>query len=107
MTVAYTLGDQTFATKKAVLAHASEVLNRASLGEVLRGHDEAFALDLLAQHPEVGRKHGAGIAGVAVVLMPEWGTRNFFVLREDGSIDNWSIKKCVANMRPDGPRRSP
>lgn len=107
MTVAYTLGDQTFATKKAVLAHASEVLNRPAFGEVLRGQDEAFALDLLAHHPEVGRKHGVGIAGVAVVLMPEWGTRNFFVFRVDGSIDNWSVKKCVANMRPDTARRHP
>lgn len=107
MTVAYTLGDQTFATKKAVLAHASEVLNRTTLGEVLHGQDERFALDLLSHHPEAGRKHGAGIAGVAVVLMPEWGTRNFFVLRQDGSVDNWSIKKCVGNLRPDAARRRP
>ncbi|WP_260843480.1 DCL family protein [Micrococcus luteus] len=107
MTVAYTLGDQTFATKKAVLAHASEVLNRISLGEVLHGQVERFALDLLTHHPEAEQKHGAGIAGVAVVLMPEWGTRNFFVFRVDASIDNWSVKKCVANMRPDTARRHP
>jgi len=42
------------------------------------------------------------VDAIVVALIPEWGTRNFLVLREDGSTDNWSIKKCITNLRPDG-----
>ena len=98
----YTVGRFTFATKGEVREHASRVLNRAGLGEVLIGPDEVFSRALLAHHPEAPRKHGMGVAAITVVVMPGWGTRNFFVLREDGSFENWSIKKCITNLRPDG-----
>lgn len=100
--MSYSLGGFAFATKQKVANHASTVLNRAGLGEVLRGSDESFARDLLAHHPEADRKHGAGVCWITVALIPEWGTRNFLVFREDGSIDNWSIKKCINNLRPEG-----
>lgn len=100
--MSYILGGHAFATKQLVARHASTVLNLAGLGEVLSGCDEAFARDLLAHHPEADRKHGGGVCAISVALNPEWGTRNFFVLREDGSVDNWSIKKCISNLRPSG-----
>ena len=99
--MSYTIGGQRFATKRDVRAHASAVLNRTGLGEVMQGEDELFARELLAQHPRVAQKHGVGVAAITVAVMPEWGTRNFLVLREDGSVDNWSIKKCITNLRPD------
>lgn len=98
----YTVGTLTFATKGDVRAHASGVLNRAGVGEILTGTDETFAKALLALHPEAPRKHGTGVVAVFVALIPDWGTRNFLVLREDGSTDNWSIKKYITNLRPDG-----
>lgn len=100
--MSYSLGGLTFATKQMVAMHASSVLNRTGLGEVLCGSDAAFARDLLAHHPGAERKYGAGVSAITVALSPEWGTRNFFVLRKDGSVDNWSIKKCIANLRPVG-----
>ena len=98
----YTLGGITFTSKRNVREHASSVLNRAGLGEVLQGGDEAFARALLSHHPEAPRKHGVGVDSIVVALIKEWGTRNFLVLREDGTTDNWSIKKCITNLRPDG-----
>lgn len=98
----YTVGSLTFATKRDVRTHASAVLNRTGLGEVMQGGDELFTRELLAHHPEAPRKHGVGVDAIVVALIPEWGTRNFLVLREDGSTDNWSIKKCITNLRPDG-----
>ena len=97
----YTIGGQRFATKLDVRTHASTVLNRTGLGEAMQGEDELFARELFAQHPRAAQKHGAGVAVVTVAVMPEWGTRNFLVMREDGSVDNWSIKKCITNLRPD------
>lgn len=96
------LGDLTFETKQMVAKHASTVLNRAGLGEVLAGGDEAFARALLAHHPEAALKLGLGVRAITVVLIPEWGTRNFLILREDGSVDNWSVKKCINMLRPTG-----
>lgn len=98
----YTVGSLTFATKGDVRANASLVLNRAGLGEILTGPDNVFARALLSSHPDAPRKYGVGIDAIVVALIPEWGTRNFLVLREDGSTDNWSIKKCITNLRPDG-----
>ncbi|RLP60530.1 DCL family protein [Kocuria rhizophila] len=98
----YTVGTLTFATKDDVRAHASRVLNRVGLGEILTGPDDVFARALLSSHPDAPRKHGVGVDAIVVALIPEWGTRNFLVLREDGSVDNWSIKKCITNLRPSG-----
>lgn len=106
--MSYTVGTLTFATKGDVRTHASHVLNRAGLGEILTGSDDAFARALLSNHPDAPRKHGVGVDAIVVSLISEWGTRNFLVMREDGSVDNWSIKKCITNLRPDGcsPRRN-
>lgn len=98
----YTVGTLTFATKGDVRAHASLVLNRAGLGEILTGPNDVFARALLSNHPDAPRKQGVGVDAIVVALIPEWGTRNFLVMRKDGSIDNWSIKKCITNLRPDG-----
>lgn len=98
--MSYSLGGLTFGTKQMVAKHASIVLNRAGLGEVLTGADEVFAHDLLDHHPDADRKHGVGVSAITVALIPEWDTRNFLLLREDGSVDNWSIKKCIKNLRP-------
>ncbi|MCT2995279.1 DUF3223 domain-containing protein [Propionibacterium freudenreichii] len=100
--MSYTVGTLTFATKGDVRTHASHVLNRAGLGEILTGSDDAFARALLSNHPDAPRKQGVGVDAIVVVLIPEWGTRNFLLLREDGSVDTWSIKKCITNLRPDG-----
>lgn len=100
--MSYILGGRSFATKQMVAIQASSVLNRTGLGESLSGFDEAFARDLLAHHPEAKRKNGVGVSAITVALIPEWGTRNFLVLRKDGSVDNWSIKKCITNLRPIG-----
>ena len=98
----YSLGGLTFGTKQMVAKHASIVLNRAGLGEVLTGADEAFARDPLDHHPDADRKHGIGVSAITVALVPEGDTKNFLVLRADGSLDNWSIKKCINNLRPEG-----
>ena len=100
--MSYALGGLTFPTKESVRLHASTVLNRAGLGEVLVGADESFARNRIAPHPDGTRKQGAGDDVIVVALIAEWGTRNFLVLREDGTVDNWSIKKCINNLRPDG-----
>lgn len=95
----YELGGLSFPTKQAVIKHASAVLNRAEPDVALKGSDEWFARDLLAYHPEAERKRGVGVVAVVVAVMEGWGTRNFLVFRTDSSVDNWSIKKCVSNLR--------
>lgn len=100
--MSYSIGGLTFTTKQAIAKHASAVLNRSGLGAVLDGPDDSFARALLAHHPEADGKHGVGVSEITVALIPEWSTRNFLVLQEDGAVDNWSIKKCINNLRPSG-----
>ncbi|MEZ2189419.1 DCL family protein [Corynebacterium sp. CCM 9204] len=100
--MSYTVGDLTFATKDDVRVHASRVLKLTGIGEILTSSDDTFARALLAHHPEASRKQGSGVIAIVVASIPKWGTRNFLVIREDWSTDNWSIKKCITNLRPDG-----
>lgn len=97
----YTLAGRTFATKTLVAEHASIVLHRSHVGVALEGDDDAFARALLGNHPEAPRKHGVGIDFVYVAEIPAWRTRNFLIYCNDHTVDNWSIKKCVANLRAD------
>ena len=96
------LGGVAFPTKEGMRLHASIVLTRSDLGEVRVGADESFARNRIAHHPDGTRKQGVGDDVIVVALIAEWGTRNFLVLRGDGTVDNWSIKKCINNLRPDG-----
>lgn len=95
----YVVGPLPFPNKASVMLHASHVLNNWPYGVLLDGNDEAFVLALLSNHPAVDHKIGLGGHRVCVLPMHKWKTLNFFVLRRDGSMDNWSIKKCVANLQ--------
>lgn len=71
-------------------------------GEPLNAEDRAFILSLLRRHPNGRSKFGTGVRDV--VVHPYVGeTRCFFVVRGDGTVEDFSIQKCLG--RPG--RRSP
>lgn len=94
----YVLGGKRFETATAVSDYARIILHRALPGFALEGEDAAFVADLFSHHPEARRKAGPGISFFYVGIMPAWATRNFLVYRSDSSVDNFSIKKCVASL---------
>lgn len=96
--MSYVLGGKRFETTTAVSDYARIILHRALPGFALEGEDAAFVADLFSLHPDAGRKAGVGIEFFYVGGISAWGTRNFLVYRSDSSVDNFSIKKCVASL---------
>jgi hypothetical protein len=86
----YTLGGQTYTTKKAISDRCSGLLRATSFSS----EDNAFLFDLLALHPESELKIGCGIAGFKVG--PDaYGKRCLWLDRIDGSDTDWSFTKCL------------
>uniref|UniRef100_A0A0A8XQV3 Uncharacterized protein n=1 Tax=Arundo donax TaxID=35708 RepID=A0A0A8XQV3_ARUDO len=57
--------------------------------------------DLLKKgHAEPAKKIGAGIEAFEIRNHPVWQSRCFFVRRVDGSVDDFSFRKCVDNILP-------
>ncbi|URE11680.1 hypothetical protein MUK42_19737 [Musa troglodytarum] len=58
-------------------------------------------LDLLKKgHPDPDKKIGAGIEAFQVRYHPTFKSRCFFLVRADGSSDDFSFRKCVDMMLP-------
>lgn len=58
-------------------------------------------LDLLKKgHPEPAKKIGDGIEAFQVRYHPTWKSRCFFLVRVDGTTDEFSFRKCVDNILP-------
>jgi Protein of unknown function (DUF3223) len=73
---------------------AQEIRDRHADGERLVGRDLAFRLGLLKQRPRAEQKIGPGVNAI-LVHKYVGGSRCFFVLRQDGSIEDFSIRKCL------------
>lgn len=73
---------------------AQEIRDRHADGEPLAGRDLAFMVRLLKQHPRAQAKIGCG-ADAILVHHYIGGSRCFFVLRQDGSLEDFSVRKCL------------
>ena len=91
----YLVGSHAFRTKKDAEVFVQSILNRQPLGQELDSDDLTFVLALLELHPKAAEKVGVGVAGIAVVSEPTWGTRHFEVVRTDGSTTDFSFMKCL------------
>jgi hypothetical protein len=89
------LGRLSFATQQAALAHYQEILHRVRVFEAFQGNDLADAIALLMNHPSAVEKIGPGIKQLYVGLS-KYGERCFHVKRIDGSMEDFSYRKCIA-----------
>ena len=77
------------------------ILLRAPAGAVLEGPEAGLLTDLLRKgHPQGSRKLGeSGLKCVAVKWHPEHPrTKSFFVVRADGTSEDFSYRKCINNL---------
>lgn len=64
-------------------------------------YEQLVLVDLLKKgHAEADRKIGGGVQDVQVRFHPMWKSRCFFLIREDGSVDDFSFRKCVDHILP-------
>ncbi|KAJ0786149.1 putative protein DCL [Helianthus annuus] len=68
---------------------------------LLLQYEHTMLLDLLKKgHLEAEKKMGTGINAFQVRYHPQWKSRCFFLVRVDGSADDFSFRKCVDHILP-------
>src|SRR6516165_2679144 len=80
-------------TQTALLNHFSAMLWRYEIGAVITPEDEAGLRWLIEQHYEFEQKRGCGIARFTIVETIK-GARGFAIVRNDGSITDFSYRTC-------------
>lgn len=90
------IGDEVFRTTVEARKRASAVLHRHPQGFPITGSDVVFVSALFWRHPRALEKAGAGVHHFEVRPGPQWPTPNLWVIRIDGSMDNFSIRTCIA-----------
>lgn len=83
-----------FARKADALAFMKVMLNRYSPGDTVDEADARFLAEALSRHPEARGKIGSGLRRFEV-RAAKYGTQCFWIIRSDGSEEDFSYKKCV------------
>merc|ERR1712194_502010 len=98
------VGNQRFLNVGALRGKVKEILNSRSDGEQLKkdGTDFKLITSLLAFHPQ-GPEKSKGLAGIKVAKSERGDNRCFYVIREDGSHEDVSMKKCVDAVEANPP----
>lgn len=69
------------------------IKNRYPDGIPLNKTDKALVITALRRHPKAKQKFGAGINDI-VVSKYVYGSRCYFVIRADGTTEDFSLRKC-------------
>jgi hypothetical protein len=88
------IGDRIFSSKTEAEDAVKDVLRRLSPGDDLESEDLRFVSDLLALHPRVEEKTGPGVERISI-RTSEYGRKGFLIHRLDGTILDFSYKKCI------------
>ena len=81
-----------------VKSKSRAILNLKKDGEKLDGNDAEFVKELLSQHEKCDQKM-KDFDHFEVNSHPEFDkTRCFFVVRKDGSKEDFSLTKCIMNL---------
>jgi len=82
-----------------VKSKSRAILNLKKNGEVIEGKDKEFLLELLKHHEKYEQK-SKDLKDIIVNDHPEHeNTRCFFVVRNDGTQEDFSVSKCIQNLQ--------
>jgi len=87
----------------ALFRRCRDIRNRYPDGVPLSPEHRMVVLTALRRHPRGREKFGAGVAHV-VVDTYVGGTRCFFLIRADGSVEDFSLQKCFYSTPPHSAR---
>lgn len=73
----------------------SEMLNRYSIGDTISDIDALDLKAVLQRHEERSEKIGIGISHFVVSLPPDYKGRCFWLVRTNGTQEDFSIKHCL------------
>merc|ERR1712061_895350 len=84
----------------SVRRRTARVLRAHKLGDELRDSDFALVRGLLEHHPDKDAKVGAGVRAIRVdASLHESNSSCFWVLRMDGTSEDFSVRKCLEGLR--------
>jgi hypothetical protein len=87
-----------FDTRALALEFFKAMLNRYIPGETVSNEDTPHLAALFKQHPDYLAKVGCGVAHFEV--MPgDYGSQCFCAVRNDGSREEFSYKRCVTQKK--------
>eukprot|EP00928_Gymnodinium_smaydae_P046665 TRINITY_DN310_c0_g1_i10.p1 TRINITY_DN310_c0_g1~~TRINITY_DN310_c0_g1_i10.p1 ORF type:complete len:421 (+),score=107.40 TRINITY_DN310_c0_g1_i10:73-1263(+) len=90
------IGSQRFVNVGALRGRIREIINSRSEGEQLKpeGSDFLLVKALLQHHPK-GEEKSKGMVGLKVATSKQGENRCFYIIREDGTEEDFSAKKCL------------
>ncbi|CAN4100413.1 unnamed protein product [Withania somnifera] len=99
--VPVSLGPKNFGSAVEMFDYFYKLLHSWSTNLNLNKYEHIVLLDLLKKgHLEPDRKIGTGVRSFQIRFHPQYKSRCFFVIREDGSVDDFSFRKCVDHILP-------
>ena len=91
------IGERTFPSIADLRQHVFNILNNAPVDQPLEDTDAKVLQELFSCHPEAeDKKQGQQITSLKVGKHPKAGARAFCIIRDDGSEETFSIKKCIS-----------
>ncbi|VFQ94873.1 unnamed protein product [Cuscuta campestris] len=96
-----TVGPKRFGSSVEMFRYFHRLLSSWSPNVNVNRYEHMVLLELIGKgHPEPERKIGCGAGGFQVRFHPKFNDKCFFILRKDGTTDDFSIRKCVDNILP-------
>jgi len=97
------IGTQRFMNLGALRGRVKEILNSRSDGEQLKPEGADFKLmkAVLGFHPK--EEKGKGCVGIKVDKSPQNENRCFYMVKDDGSVEDFSAKKCLEAIEANPP----
>ncbi|GMH19360.1 hypothetical protein Nepgr_021201 [Nepenthes gracilis] len=95
------VGPKSFRSSVEIFDYYFNFLHQWAANVNVNKYEHMALLDLIKKgHPEPDKKIGAGIHAFQVRYHPVWKSRCFFLIRSDGSVDDFSFRKCVDHILP-------
>jgi len=98
------VGTQRFLNIAALKGRVRDILNSRSDGEQLKtdGTDFKLIKAILEYHPR-GEEKSVGLTGLKVAKSPHGDSRCFYMVKSDGSEEDFSSVKCFQNLEQNPP----
>jgi hypothetical protein len=94
----FTIADVKYSNASKVKSKARAIMNLKQDNDKLEGYDEAFMKELISHHDKADQKM-TDFDHFTVGIHPEYdNTRCFFVVKKDGTKEDFSMAKCISNM---------
>jgi hypothetical protein len=97
------LAGESFTTKKALTERLRGILNAHADNQTVSPLSQDFEvlMALFRHHPQREAKYGVGVESVLIRREPQFGTRGFWLRRNDGSVVDISYLACMNGDTPE------